>query len=118
MLVENNVNIAEAQIVNGHIGNVPPPTHFKLNEFTSPFQEVVSTYGVPMYKEINPAYFTIITFPFLFGIMFGDVGHGSFILIIGIILCMWNNTLKHNAQFKTFLDIRYMILLMGVFSTF
>lgn len=80
--MNNNFSIQEAHIVNGHIGDVPPPTHFKLNEFTTVFQDIVSTYGVPLYKEINPAYFTIITFPFLFGVMFGDVGHGSFLLII------------------------------------
>jgi len=86
MLANNNVNVQEAQIANGRIGNIPPPTHFKVNEFTSSFQEIVSTYGIPLYKEINPAYFTIITFPFLFGVMFGDVGHGSFILFIAVLL--------------------------------
>ena len=34
-----------------------------------------SRYGVPRYKEANPMIFTIVTFPFLFGVMFGDVGH-------------------------------------------
>jgi V-type H+-transporting ATPase subunit a len=86
LLVQNDINIGESQITNGHIGNIPPPTCFKLNSFTAPFQEVVSTYGVPQYKEVNPSYFTIITFPFLFGIMFGDVGHGSFFLILGVFL--------------------------------
>lgn len=86
MLQENDVNISEAQITNGHIGNIPPPSYFRLNDFTAPFQEIVSTYGVPLYKEINPAYFGIITFPFLFGVMFGDVGHGSFFLIFAIIM--------------------------------
>lgn len=71
--------------MNGNIGDIPPPTYIALNEFTSPFQDIVSTYGVPKYKEINPAYFSIITFPFLFGVMFGDVGHGSFFLIVGLV---------------------------------
>ncbi len=83
MLAEKNFSIQEAHIVNGHVGDIPPPTQFKLNEFTSVFQDIVSTYGVPLYKEINPAYFTIVSFPFLFGVMFGDVGHGSFLLSIG-----------------------------------
>jgi V-type H+-transporting ATPase subunit a len=86
LLTENNVNTDEVQIENGHVGNVPPPTHYKLNEFTTPFQEVVSTYGVPLYKEINPSYFTIISFPFLFGVMFGDIGHGVFVLVLATIL--------------------------------
>jgi V-type H+-transporting ATPase subunit a len=118
LLSENNVNISEAQFEDGHIGNIPAPTYFKLNEFTSPFQEVVTTYGVPSYKEINPAYFTIVTFPFLFGVMFGDVGHGSFLLILAMIICFWDSSFKNNEQLKILADLRYMILLMGIFSTF
>ena len=49
-----------------------PPTHFSLNKFTAGFQGIINGYGVPRYGEINPAAFTIITYPFLFGVMFGD----------------------------------------------
>ena len=47
-----------------------PPTYIKTNELTAAFQELVDTYGIPRYREANPALFTIITFPFLFGIMY------------------------------------------------
>ena len=40
------------------------------------FQELINAYGVASYREINPTVFTLITFPFLFGVMFGDAGHG------------------------------------------
>ena len=50
--------------------NMKPPTYFKLNDFTSPFQMIVNEYGTPRYREINPGLFTIITFPFIFGVMF------------------------------------------------
>ena len=47
------------------------------------YKLIVDTYGVPRYREANPGLFTIITFPFLFGIMFGDIGHGLILTVIG-----------------------------------
>jgi len=98
----------------------PPPTAIRENEFLGAFQSIVSGYGIPSYKEINPAYFTIITFPFLFGIMFGDVLHGCILLFIAIYL-MWANkeTLSITNSFLVYLwPYRYVILLLGIFSTY
>jgi len=53
----------------------------------------VDTYGVPSYKEINPAIFTQVTFPFLFGVMFGDIGHGLLILIPSLIMLAIGKTI-------------------------
>ena len=47
---------------------------------------MVDQYAVPSYKEINPAIYTIISFPFLFGVMYGDIGHGMFLFVSGLIL--------------------------------
>jgi len=38
---------------------------------------------VPKYREVNPGIFTIITFPFQFGVMFGDIGHGGIVFAFG-----------------------------------
>ena len=46
----------------------------------------MDTYGVPRYKEANPALFTAVTFPFLFGVMYGDMGHGTVLLLGGLYL--------------------------------
>jgi len=58
-----------------------PPTYLPVGKFSSAFQGLVDTYGVPKYREVNPGVFAIILFPFLFGIMFGDVGHGALLLL-------------------------------------
>ncbi|SOV13328.1 vacuolar proton translocating ATPase subunit A, putative [Plasmodium gaboni] len=102
--------------------NVSPPTYIKTNEFTKSYQSMVDTYGVPRYGEINPAISTIITFPFLFGIMYGDVGHGLCIFLFALFLILMNNKVKNkknNNEMVTMLfDGRYMLLLMGFFAVY
>ena len=38
---------------------------------------------------MNPGLFTIISFPFLFGVMYGDIGHGT-LLTLGALWFIWN----------------------------
>ncbi len=51
-----------------------------------PFQQLVTTYGQPRYEEMDPTFLLAITFPFLFGAMFGDVGHGILLALLGLLL--------------------------------
>eukprot|EP00871_Galdieria_phlegrea_P002618 jgi/Galph1/3357/GphlegSOOS_G2057.1 len=98
-----------------------PPTFFKLNKFTVVFQNIIESYGIPRYQELNPAPFTIITFPFLFAIMFGDMGHGALMTIFAAFLILWERKLSNmrlNELLQTCFDGRYMILLMGLFSVY
>ena len=50
------------------------------------FQTLTFALGYPRRGEINPTYLVAITFPFLFGIMFADVGQGLVLFIGGILL--------------------------------
>lgn len=94
-----------------------PPTYFKSNEVTAPFQMITNMYGVPSYGEANPAPFAIITFPFFFGMMFGDYGHGSLIFFAGLMLTMFYNQLKNTAV-APILAGRYFMLAMGMCSMY
>jgi V/A-type H+-transporting ATPase subunit I len=50
------------------------------------FQSLVTTYSYPLYGEVDPTPLMALTFPLIFGIMFGDVGHGCLLLLLGILL--------------------------------
>ncbi len=50
------------------------------------FQQLVTTYGRPRYEELDPTILMAITFPLLFGAMFGDVGHGLVLALFGLLL--------------------------------
>ena len=65
------------------------PTKLKNLCVFKPFEEFVKMYGVPRYNEIDPTPFLAIVYTILFGMMFGDVGHGVCLMLIGILLtCM------------------------------
>lgn len=60
-----------------------PPTLLKNNWFSKPFRLFVEMYGVPSYTDFDPTNFVAITYTLLFGIMFGDVGQGLVLAIVG-----------------------------------
>jgi V-type H+-transporting ATPase subunit a len=98
-----------------------PPTHFKLNKYTRVFQDLVDTYGVARYREINPAVFTAVTFPFLFGVMYGDIGHGTCLLLAGLYLILTENQREGKKMDELTSGLhggRYMLLMMGVFAVY
>ncbi|KAL2097347.1 hypothetical protein ACEWY4_006554 [Coilia grayii] len=99
-----------------------PPTLFNTNSFTAGFQSIVDAYGVASYREVNPAVFTIITFPFLFAVMFGDVGHGFLMAVVALWMILEERDPKvkdsTNEIWKMLFGGRYLILLMGLFSIY
>lgn len=97
---------------------INPPTHFKQTDVSWIHQFIVDMYNVPTYGEINPAVFSIVTFPFLFAMMYGDYGHGAFYLFLGAVMCILAPRFEGQPQYEFAFKLRYMVIMMGFFSCY
>lgn len=60
-----------------------PPTVLRNNWFAKPFEMFVDMYGLPHYNDFDPTFVVAITYSLLFGIMFGDLGQGLVLVLLG-----------------------------------
>ncbi|HBT59539.1 MAG TPA: V-type ATP synthase subunit I [Acholeplasmataceae bacterium] len=64
---------------------ITPPTKLKNGWFSKPFGMFVEMYGLPSYGELDPTPFVAITYSLLFGMMFGDLGQGLVLMLLGFL---------------------------------
>ncbi len=97
------------------VGEEPPPTLIDSPAFFKPLQSVINNFGTPSYHELNPLPFMIITYPIIYGLMFGDVGQGLLFIIGGLFL--WNLKKKGKKIFELgqmIADGSELIILLGI----
>lgn len=68
------------------IDSVKPPTKLKNSFFGRIFHPFLEMYGLPAYNELDPSVFMALTYCLFFGIMFGDLGQGLGLALIGLVL--------------------------------
>lgn len=93
-------------------GREAVPVKFAPNRWLRPFQGLITNFGAPRYNEIDPSLFVALSFVIMFGIMFGDVGQGMCIALLGL----W---LRHTRlpSLAAFRDGGILLLLCGLSAT-
>lgn len=119
--VNDRAGLSVPTIVNQVKTTKTPPTYFKTNKFTLAFQTIIDAYGTIKYREVNPGLPTIVTFPFLFAVMFGDFGHGAILFLAALAMIYYEKPLSRSKLDELFSMIfygRYIVLMMGIFSMY
>ncbi len=62
------------------------PSLQQHSRWLRPFQQLVNQFGVPRYGEVDPTPLFALSYTLMFGMMFGDIGHGAAIILIGFLL--------------------------------
>jgi V/A-type H+-transporting ATPase subunit I len=60
------------------------PSLVRSPRWLQPFEELVTTFGLSSYNEVDPTLIVTVSFLIMYGMMFGDLGHGLLLLIVGL----------------------------------
>jgi len=63
---------------------IEPPTLLRAAPLQRLFRPLVSVYGTARYRDIDPTFFTAVSFVVMFGMMFGDAGHGLVLALLAV----------------------------------
>lgn len=66
-------------------GREKVPVSLDHGRFVGGFQGLVFSYGAPLYGTIDPTPFVAVSFTVLFGLMFGDIGQGFVLFLVGLL---------------------------------
>jgi V/A-type H+-transporting ATPase subunit I len=92
--------------------NLNVPVALSNNPLLRPFQMLVTTYARPRYGELDPTYLVAITFPILFGAMFGDIGQGLVLAVLG-----WLMSAGRIKALKSMSSLGGLIMICGLSAT-
>ena len=73
------------ELENIKAGREKVPVYMNHGNFVKGFENIVFTYGAPLYGTIDPTPFVAVSFCVLFGIMFGDLGQGMVLFLLGFL---------------------------------
>lgn len=80
------------------------PSDVKHSKWVRPFMNLIKHYGIPRYNEFDPSWFFTLSYILMFGIMFGDVGHGLSLMLLALVF------------YRKWPDIAFFLLPVGISS--
>jgi len=69
----------------GEAADVEVPVEMKNPGILKPFEGLVRNFAVPEYGSVDPTPFVAVAYLAMFGLMFGDAGHGLVVMLAGFI---------------------------------
>ncbi len=124
-----HLGVREVEVAHDSHGNTPgkdlearegekPPTLVSSPNWTRPLQSLIDSFGIPSYDETNPLLFMILTFPLMYGLMFGDFGEGPLMLLLGLVLLRLKKKGKKVGDFvQPFVSGAELIVMLGAATT-
>lgn len=76
--------VAAEEIPSVREGKMHVPVALKNPKFIKPFEILTKTYGIPSYASVDPTPLLGVSFLIMFGVMFGDIGHGLILALGGL----------------------------------
>lgn len=95
-----------------------PPVLLRNNKLIKPFEMFTDMYGMPTYGELDPTPFVAVTYTLLFGIMFGDLGQGLLIALIGFLAAKFKNMKLGSIIFRCGISSALFGIVYGSFFGF
>lgn len=89
-----------------------PPTYFKAPGWAQSFKTLLELFAVPKYNEINPTIIMGIFFVLFFGMMLGDAGYGTILMILSLI-----GFIKFGKYSPTIKNWSFMGIWLGLVTT-
>ena len=86
MQISPDIQCLEIPIEKKDVAAAETPVRLKNNRFIRPFEMFVKMYGLPSYSTFDPTPYVAVTYMILFGLMFGDVGQGLVVTLLGLLL--------------------------------
>ena len=87
------------------------PVLVKNPKFMSPFQMLVTNYGAPSYKTIDPTPFMMVFYLIMFGLMFADACQGAIVALAGLLILKLFKPKREN-----FKNLFHLMIWCGGFS--